>query len=203
MISCPPERELLELVDGELAAERADAVGEHLALCADCRVLLGASEAALRFATGGLADSGRWTPGPASMPTPVPTPVPVRRLRWKRLVAAAVVLIAVGGVWALPPSATAPKSKSASTVASATPTAPDAEIAALTARIDRLHARAQSATLRPRELLATGALAAAEARSITAGTGARDARLRDVIERFDGTVAAREARALLAARGSR
>ena len=50
-----------------------------------------------------------------------------------------------------------------------------------------------------RDLLAEGALAAAETRAFTLGRDAATARLHDVVERFPGTPAAREARALLAA----
>src|SRR5262245_13249640 len=89
MTSCPSELELVEFVDGALGAAAAERVEEHLVACGSCRELLARSEAALRLALGGIADS-------AARP-----PRAVRVLTRGRLAAAASFLAAAaaGGAW--------------------------------------------------------------------------------------------------------
>jgi len=210
MTSCPDDRELLELVDGELTPEQAIDVIEHLTECAPCRMAIGRSEAALDYALGGLSDTGRWSLGPAAELLPV-APLKRRhpgRRRWLAgggLAAAAALFFALY----LLPGPSQGVATDAGSVADAadthmdthvTATGPQAELQLLLARAERLRDTAGSESQNDgRELLATGALAAAQVRAWTVGPDAARVRVQDVIERFPGTSAAREARALLAA----
>ncbi len=97
-LPCPDEADLVALVDGDLAREREDAVITHLALCADCRGLLGRTEAALRYALGGIAD-GEMVGDAESTPEPVGPRAALPRRPWLRLsaplAAAAAIVVAV------------------------------------------------------------------------------------------------------------
>lgn len=205
MISCPDERELLELVDGDLAEDRADDVVDHLGCCEECRLALGRSEAALLYALGGLADTGRWSATPTpSVPAATdgnvdepdaaeqPERRPLLRLAVPALAAAAAML--VGALALLTDGSPAPTRPD--DLVGAAPR-PETELRGLLARAEALRDTSPTAP-DSRDLVAAGALAAAEARIWTLGPEAARARMQDVVERFPGTAAAREARALLA-----
>ncbi len=204
MTSCPGEAELVGLVDGALDAASEETVLLHLATCAPCRLLLGRSEAALRYALGGVADTGGLAVTGyaaahghvAAEGAPPPRGAVLRGL----LVAGLAAACAFVAVTAPRPHAAAPgRAPSAGDVASARDVALDAELDALLADTERL--RSDAARLAPseREILAAGALAAAESRTLTADEVTARRRLADVAERFDGTAAAREAARLLVA----
>jgi len=210
MTSCPDDRELLELVDGELRPEREFEVVDHLAECADCRLALGRAEAALDFALGGLADTGRWSPrsvtraSPAASPAPGPAALNIRAMGIRApgvcaLATAATLLVALA-VSSKHSDRLGGDSDAASLGATPRQIAelePSAELHMLLARAEQLRDAVVPAH-DGRDLLAAGALAAAEVRAWTVGPGAARARVRDVVERFPGTPAARDARALLA-----
>jgi hypothetical protein len=179
MTSCPSEEDLVLLVeDGADAAPEAAA---HLAECEACRRLLGRSEAALRFALGGLADE--------AAASPVLAPAAPRRLRFVAAAAAVLVAAALGGVALLDAGG------DRGDVAAAPPTvpgSPEARIDALLAAAERLAAPVPEDD--DGADVALAALAAAEAR-VALGMPTAAARLRDVVDAFPGTAAAREARA--------
>lgn len=191
MTSCPAEEDLVLLVEGDLDQRRADAVTDHLVACEACRRLVGRSEAALRYALGGLADAER-TAGVAR---------PVRRVRWVAVSAAAgvaatlLVALALHHDDAEAPAATTADVGTVSP-APASPRTLDDEINALLARTERLAAPVHAGEGDDSDV-SLAALAAAEAR-IDLGMDTGAARLRDVVERFPGSPAAREARARIA-----
>ncbi len=208
MTSCPDDRELLELIDGELTPEQAIDVIEHLTECAPCRMAIGRSEAALDYALGGLSDTGRWSRVPAAELQPV-APLKRRHPRRRRWLAGGGLAAAAALFLALyllsSPSQDVPTDVgSVANVADSHadthvhPTGPQAELQSLLARAERLRDTAGSESQDDgRELLATGALAAAQVRAWTVGADAARVRVQGVIDRFPGTSAAREARALL------
>jgi len=196
MTSCPDDRELLELIDGELRPEREAVVVEHLAGCEDCRRGVGRSEAALTYALGGLADSGRWAPDRRRAPVAAAHPAWTRtRLAGIAALALAATLVAAVVLSGDPSPGVGVDPEFA--LESARKEGPRTELRNLLARAERLRDRADEAP-DGRDLLAAGALAAAEVRVWTVGQAAARARVQDVIERFPGTPAAREARAHLA-----
>jgi DNA-directed RNA polymerase specialized sigma24 family protein len=183
MTSCPSEEELVLLAEEALEPAAADAAVAHLAECEACRLLLGRSEAALRYALGGMADAEAAVPAGRSAPT--------RPRAWPRVAAAAAVLVgfAVGGVLV---------ARSQRNAVPEVVTTPESRLDALLATAERL--AAPSPADADESDVALAAFAAADAR-LALGMTTAEARLADVVERFPGTVAAREARARLAAVG--
>ncbi len=170
MISCPSERELVELVEGDLAPDRTTDVLDHLSVCDDCCGLMARSEAALRYALGGLADTGAEVQ-PVLPETPVVAPRRLRRVLWTALASAAAVVVAVGLARDERALDTAP-------VASPPIAAPVPQVApTLDARLDDLVARAERClTPLPDEAgeLLAGLEAAERARTLLAALAAEE-----------------------------
>ncbi|MCE9638006.1 MAG: hypothetical protein K8T90_20080 [Planctomycetes bacterium] len=200
MTSCPAEEELVLHVEGDLDPRRADAVADHLVECEACRRLVGRSEAALRYALGGLADAERTATVAVAEAAPATRPPRVvRRAALSAAVGiAATVLVAVAlrSSNAQAPSVSSADVGTVAHVARA-PLTLDDEINALLARTARLAAPVHADESNDSDV-SLAALAAAEAR-IDLGMDTGAARLRDVVERFPGSTAAREARARIAA----
>ena len=209
MASCPTEQELVGLVDGDLTEVRAAEVADHLAECADCRALLGRSEAALGYALGGIEDAAvpayvargndltsgidegaDGDPAVAAPPASSLQPPACRSWAvWTPVAAAAVLLVAVVVATSTSEPTVAPRTEVAER---------DAGLQALLADARRL-ADAPSPGVPVQEELALAALSSAETR-LSVGLAAEGAeRLRQVSERFPGTVAANESLVRLAA----
>ena len=183
MTSCPSEEELVLFVEDEIPEDQATVLADHVAACADCRRLIARSEAALRYALGGIADRER------------AAPVANRRVAWWWPVAAAAVLVATVTIALHAPNGTQVDPTEPTEARIATPRSLAVELDELLARVERIAAPAP-----PESDVALAALAAAEAR-IDLGMPTGAARLEDVIDRFPGTPEAREARARLASLG--
>lgn len=181
MTSCPAETDLIGLVDGDLAPARAEEVTGHLADCAECRVALGRTEAALRYALGGLVDLSSAPPRRRSVRRAAPA-----------MALAAAVLVAFGWFAARTDRPASPGSHP-------TPAAPGTALAQT--RIDDLERRLDRLLVPPTpvEYGALEALGAAEARAILRGPEAARGALLAVEEDFPGTAAARIARERLVA----
>jgi anti-sigma factor ChrR (cupin superfamily) len=199
MTSCPAEEDLVLFVEGDLGEARTEEVAEHLVQCEDCRRLLGRSEAALRYALGGLAD--------AESAAPVVARPRGRLLRVALAASAAAAAVVAAAVFVVRGADESRNVARVGTPADAPHTAIEApprpatiadQIALLQARAERLAATPSPAD--ESSDVALAALAAAEAR-LDLGMDTGRARLADVVEEFPGTTAAREARARLAALG--
>lgn len=85
----PDRARLNDYADGLLSAEKAAAVEEHLAVCADCRQLV----EDVRALTADLAALPRDVPPPRDLRPPVPRRAP---RRWLRIAAAVALLLGAG-----------------------------------------------------------------------------------------------------------
>ncbi len=198
MTSCPGESRLIRLIDGDLTSSEEAVAVDHLAACDECRALLGRSEAALRYALGGIADAER---APASAAA-APAPRRPARFRVAALAAAMLASATVAGVtWKTVQHARRP-ARAVPTICVLPAVTPEMmrEV-----RLDALIQQAESLTVREtsrlseeRDLLALGALAAAETRGDVLGAAPERAGLRNVVAMYPGTSAARVAAARLA-----
>lgn len=202
MTSCPSEEDLVLFVEGtgwDAPEPGSEAVADHLTACAACRALVARSEAALRYALGGVADRSR-VAGGADVRRARST-ASTRRSVAPWLAAAAAVVAAIAGTWGIlrSPGVGGDVGVRGATVAHAPSIGGRAADAA--AQVDELLARADrlAAAARPEPAsdAALAALAAADAR-LGLGMPTAAARYEDVIDRFPGTPEAREARARLA-----
>ena len=209
---CPGEERLVGVVDGDACD---DALLDHLAGCDDCRALLGRSEAALRYALGGLADGELRVEARETAPR-VPVTANHPRLLLLGALAAVVLVAALLDLRSAPPVARpgtpAPAAETARGIAAGgagvvdrpvTTVDPDAaRLRAVAERIERLLAGDESPGIvaEERERLALAALATAQTRGDVLGAAARDRALRGVVERYPGTRGSEVAAARLAAR---
>jgi hypothetical protein len=97
-------RQLSPYLDGELAAAAVAQVEKHLAGCAACRALLAdqrfAARLIARLPLPAAVHIPAWSPSAATLPTAtLPTVERPRKLAYQLAAAAAVLLLAVAGLW--------------------------------------------------------------------------------------------------------
>lgn len=191
----PDARELVELVDGELSAEREEDVLAALVAHPELLDEIAAGEAALEYALGGLADGeARGTARVVAS-----TPKPIRRWVAGSLATAAAVLLGVLVVRAGSPGIehverTARTERHVPPSGTPAVDALHAELDALAARLDRVGPAPETDE---HELLALAALGGARARLAAGRERAARVRLEEVLRDFPKSSAARTARAEL------
>lgn len=192
MSSSPTNRDWIELLDGELDADREDALLDALIADPDQIDELAADEAALVYALGGLADGDQTATEPRSRPRRLP------RIWFRAAAVAAALLIAVSTLsLRTDEPAVHDGERRTSAAEQEAPRHATPAVSAALSRLEELERRLaaldDASTDSEAEILALAALGGARARLTSGEPDLARARLREVIRDFPDSSAARTA----------